>query len=88
MLRVQRGLMVCFYGLFCRWHVCPQVFILEGAGMQAAAYINPNQDDLSTYQNVQQSMLLRFAIAAVWFLILGLAQVRAGAVICGGCIHQ
>lgn len=58
--------------------VCMQVFILEGAGMQAAAYIHPNQDDLSTYQNIPQSLLLRFAIAAVWFLILGLAQVRAG----------
>jgi hypothetical protein len=43
--------------------------------MQAAAYINPNQDDFSTYQNVQQSLLLRFSIAAVWFLVLGLAQV-------------
>jgi meckelin len=52
-----------------------QVFILQGAGLQAAAYINPNQDDFSTYQNVQQSLLLRFAIAAVGFLILGLAQV-------------
>jgi hypothetical protein len=52
-----------------------QVFILQGAGMQAAAYINPNQDDFSTYQNVQQSLLLRFAVAAVWFLVLGLAQV-------------
>lgn len=52
-----------------------QVFILQGAGMQAAAYIHPNQDDFSTYQNVPQSLLLRFAIAAVWFLLLGLAQV-------------
>jgi hypothetical protein len=51
-----------------------QVFVLQGAGMQAAAYINPNQDDFNTYQNVQQSLLLRFAIAAVWFLILGLSQ--------------
>lgn len=52
-----------------------QVFVLQGANMQAAAYINPNQDDFAYYQNVQHSLLLRFAIAAVWFLILGLAQV-------------
>lgn len=55
---------------------CAQVFILQGANMQAAAYINPNQDDYSSYANVQQSMLLRFGIAAVWCLVLGVAQVR------------
>lgn len=61
--------------IHCLLVLLPQVFILQGAGMQAAAYINPNQDDFSTYQNVQQSLLLRFAVAAVWFLVLGLAQV-------------
>lgn len=49
--------------------------------MKAAAYINPDEHDYSIYQNVQQSMLLRFAVAAVWFFILGLAQV-------GGCPQQ
>jgi hypothetical protein len=53
-----------------------KVFILQGANMQAAAYINPDQNDYSSYANVQQSMLLRFGIAAVWFLVLGVAQVR------------
>jgi hypothetical protein len=52
-----------------------QVFILQGTNMQAAAYINPDHNDYSTYANVQQSMLLRFGIAAVWFLVLGVAQV-------------
>lgn len=52
-----------------------QVFILQGANMKAAAYINPDQNDYSSYVNVQQSMLLRFGIAAVWFLVLGVAQV-------------
>uniref|UniRef100_A0A383WB01 Meckelin n=1 Tax=Tetradesmus obliquus TaxID=3088 RepID=A0A383WB01_TETOB len=51
------------------------VFILQGANMQAAAYINPDQNDYTSYANVQQSMLLRFGIAAVWFLVLGVAQV-------------
>lgn len=52
-----------------------QVFIIEGANMKAAAYINPDQNDFNIYQNIQQSMLLRFAIAAVWFFVVGVAQV-------------
>lgn len=56
-------------------HAVCQVFILQGANMQAAAYINPDQNYYSSYANVQQSMLLRFGIAAVWFLVLGVAQV-------------
>jgi hypothetical protein len=55
-----------------------QVFILQGTNMQAAAYINPDQNDYSSYANVHQSMLLRFGIAAVWFLVLGVGQVRHG----------
>jgi len=52
-----------------------QVFILEGVNMQAAANISPDQNDYGRYQNIQQSLLLRFGIAAVWFFILGVAQV-------------
>jgi hypothetical protein len=70
----------------------PQVFILQGANMQAAAYINPDQNDYSSYANVQQSMLLRFGIAAVWFLVLGVAQVGCAqsapycsSLMCPGC---
>ena len=44
-------------------HAACQVFILQGANMQAAAYFNPDQNDYSSYANVQQSMLLRFGIA-------------------------
>lgn len=51
------------------------MFIIEGANMKAAAYINPDNNDYSIYQNIQQSMLLRFGVAAVWFFIIGVAQV-------------
>lgn len=43
--------------------------------MQAAAYMHPDGGDYSSYSNIPQSQLLRFAIAAAWFLVLGIAQV-------------
>jgi hypothetical protein len=52
-----------------------QVCMLEGANLQTAAYITPVDEDYTTYTNLQQSLLLRFAIAAVWFFIIGMAQV-------------
>lgn len=51
------------------------VLVLEGAGMIAAGDINPDQSDLARCSNIQSSMLLRFGIAASWFLVFGLGQI-------------
>jgi len=66
------------------------VFILEGVNMQAAANINPDQNDYGRYQNIQQSLLLRFGIAAAWFFILGVTQVglNARVLLLNGASHR
>ena len=51
--------------------------MLEGANMEAAAYVSPDEKDFQHHENIRQSMLLRFAIAAVWFFIVGTAQVSS-----------
>jgi hypothetical protein len=56
--------------------------MLEGANMQAAGYVSPDEKDFEHHENIRQSMLLRFAIAAVWFFIVGTAQVSAVGMTC------
>jgi hypothetical protein len=50
------------------------VMLLDGANFLAASYMAPGVHGYAARPGVQQSMLLRFGVAAGWFLVLGTAQ--------------
>ena len=60
-------------------------------GLAAAGALNPDQQDYSRYSNISRSMVLKFGVAAAWFLILGIGQVRGSGVSLScrlACTHQ